>query len=188
MRSRLSIFAGCLFALVVFAAGEAHAGVPDADIVESRLESAREQTKDLDVELTLDVADGATGSVGSLAIVGKRASADDNPNNFGWKLLMVVLTSSDPWGDIENLAGSIDDDETDIDTADGEFVYTYGDNPGISVTRDLSVIRQVRVGRDMTRWELSTTGRLEDTPMPEKVVLLKDGQPFARVALSLSDK
>jgi hypothetical protein len=168
----------------VFAPTMAQAAVPPADVVEARLESAREEAKDLDVNIDVELTGAETGSISSFGLLGKRVRAGGD-GSFGLKLLVIVLTSSDPWTDLEKHAGSIDTSVTDIDTQDREFVYAYGGNPQIAVSRDLSVIRRVRVERDLARWELVATGRLEGTPMPERIVVLEDGRPFARVALSL---
>ncbi|MGM0555907.1 MAG: hypothetical protein ACQEVA_05995 [Myxococcota bacterium] len=186
-RARHLVVLGVMLLCSVAVPSTLNAAVPPAKVVEARLESAREAASDLDVDVDVETTGEDTGSISSFGVLGKRAKAD-NDAAFGWKLLFIVLTSSDPWTDLEKLAGSIDTSETDIDTQDGAFVYAYGGNPQVAVSRDLSVVRRVRVERDLARWDLVATGRLEGTPMPERVVLLKDGRPFARVALSLPDR
>lgn len=175
-----------IFLISALCSADAQAEVPPASVVESRLASAREAASDLDVEIDIEMTGEDAGSISSFTMLGKRAATSDD-NAFGWKLLLVVLTSSDPWSDIENLAGSIDTSVTDIATRDDAFIYAYGDNPQISVSRDLSVIRSVRIERNATRWKLVASGRLEGTPMPERVVLLENGRPVARVELSLPE-
>lgn len=162
------------------------ASVPPETVVESRLKSARQAASDLDVDIDIQTIGSDSDGISSFSMLGKRAGGED-AGAFPWKLLMVVLTSSDPWTDIENLAGSVDASTTDIATQDDAFVYAYGGNPQVAVSRDLSVIRWVRVERDLKRWELVAEGRLEGTPLPERVVVLRDGRPFVRVKLSLPE-
>ena len=189
--------AAAVSALCVFVSALAWAGVPPFDLAKKRLATMREQAGATSVDVVVSVTDeGMTtyrtedaalvsGGALQLSKTGGKATLkvhQDAP--FPWNVVYELLVSADPISGLERHLGSADASQTEIVPREREFLYIYGDDPKIAVSRDMSAIRSVWVTHDKKRWEFRTTGTLGAADLPERLHVLRSKEPYATVELS----
>lgn len=200
--SRGPISAGCVAAAVALLVGvSALAGVPPWKVAVARQASLRSEggaPKKVDLSVTVTagklasyaasgVALGggeplslsATGADGKLALGAGQA--------FPWTVVFALLSSTDPLTAVQRQIGQVDAGQTRIEPGDDEFVYVFGDSPRISLSRDLSHIRQITAQSGQTTWEFRLTGELGVAGLPERIAILRAGQPYANLRLAVAE-
>lgn len=196
---RASITLALVVCVVLCAPLEAAAAVPPLKIAAARLASVREQAKSLkvDVEVTITagaIRDFAADDAGLLS--GKpldltRRGESKKKLTIGpdaplpWKAVHLVIGSPNPASDLQKHLGKLDA-STDIDTLGDAFVYVYGSSPRLVVSRTLGAVRAIAVESEKYTWQLKTSGSLGTAGLPERIHILRSGQPYATVQLELA--
>ncbi len=197
-RALVAATVGCALLL---AAATALASVPPLKVAAARQASLRHKAKkggavDLSVTVTAGSLTSyqATGlSLGhgnalTLAAPGGQTSLSIGPAaSFPWKVVWALLSSTHPLADIQKDAGTIDAAHARIDTIDGHFVYVYGSLPQIALSRDFSHIRVIRAHAGGNDWEFRLSGDLGVAGLPERINIVRAGEPYASVELARPD-
>lgn len=181
---------------VTFATATAVAAVPPLKLAAARQASLRKEAgkAKLDVAVTVTAGDLASFGKSGMALAGAKglslpAKGGDGALELGegelvpWKVVWVLLTSKNPVDDLQEQVGKLDA-TTGIDTLDGRFVYVYGSTPAVAFSRDLGRIRRITAKSDEHIWEFRLSGELGMAGLPERIHILRSGEPYANVELS----
>lgn len=101
-----------------------------------------------------------------------------------YRIVAILLTSSNPLEDLQGAMGRVDAAEHDIEVLDDAFVFVFGDMPAISLSRDLEHIRRIEARSKSHSWQILLTGELGERGLPEHIQILRSGEPYARIELS----
>lgn len=212
MRLRLHMIdlASLVVAALLVWAAPARAAMPPLKIAKARQISVRGAIKSgVSVDISVTVlgdklqnfsATGARlGGAKILELVAENSSAlpkNPMPQNkpptlvidaqapVPWSVVFLLLQAPDPIASLRATLGAFHANHSKIELLDGDFVYHYGESPGVVMSRDLSKIRRVYARKDGVDWEFRLSGELGVGGMPERIAILRDGAPFANLKLS----
>lgn len=190
-----------LVLVVACTAGYAGAAGPPLETAQKRQATARtdhaERAPAFDMKASVTARGVAeyrgAGLDVSDASVELAARGEDDPLEIGegqaapWSVIWVLIASSDPLADLQDILGRIDAASTSIEPMGEAFVYVFGDSPQIASSRDLTHIRRVEFRSGGHTWQLRIDGTLGESALPAQIHVIRSGQPYANIELAISD-
>lgn len=181
----------------VVAGTAALAAVPPLKTAKQRQQSLRKEAAKASVDITVTVTAGSLASytksgvdLGGNRAIGLSATRGDGALTLGanaalpWKVIYSLLTSDEPIGAIQDHLGKFDTSRAKIETLDSHFVYVWGDSPELAISRDLAHMRRIVARAGEHTWEFRLSGDLGVAGLPERIHVLRSGEPYASIELS----
>lgn len=186
-------------AALLFGSTAASAAVPPLKTAKQRQQALRKEASKAKLDITVTVTAGSLASYAKSGVGlggskglklpatrGEASLALGADGALPWKVVYALLTTKEPITALQEHVGKIDTSRTRIETLDGHFVYVWGDSPQVAMSRDLARIRRITAKSGEHTWEFRLSGELGVAGLPERIHVLRSGEPYANVELGLS--
>jgi hypothetical protein len=186
LRLSSPVVAGMLVVVsVLVSMSTAMAAVPPLKMASERQASLRKEAAGQKIDVLVTVTAGELKSYTKSGVsIGSAASFEfsaDAP--AAWKILSALVSANDPLGALQTHIGKIDVSQTKIETLDDGFVYVWGNSPAVAISHDFSRIRRLTVRSNNHSWEFRLSGDLGLAGLPERIHVLRSGEPYASVEI-----